>query len=99
MNVRVNFQWEVKSDADAEDGNEFLGGWVADDEMGETDASGLATYSGWITVDEAIAGASYDVMLAEAQHDSVTGKERWGQSDALKHDITTSRCRPTTRRQ
>ena len=86
VNIKVNFQWEVMSNADAEDGNEPLGGWVADDEMGETDASGLATYSGWITSVEAIAGASYDVMLAEEQDDSVTGKEKWGQSDALKHD-------------
>ena len=86
VNIKVNFQWEVMSNADAEDGNEPLGGWVADNEMGETDASGLATYSGWITSVEAIAGASYDVMLAEEQDDSVTGKEKWGQSDLLKHD-------------
>ena len=86
VNVQVNFQWWVKSDADAKDGNEFLGGWVADDEMGETDASGLATYSKEISVEKAIEGASYDVMLAEEQDDGVTGKEEWGQSDALKHE-------------
>ena len=86
VNVQVNFQWSVMSNETAKDGNEPLGGWVADDEMGATNASGKATYSGQITVEDAIAGASYDVMLAEAQHDSVTGKERWTQSAALKHD-------------
>ena len=85
VNVQVNFQWSVKSNADAKDGNEFLGGWVANNAMA-TDASGQATYSGRITVAEAIAGASYDVMLAEEQHDSVTGKERWTESDALEHE-------------
>ena len=84
VNVQVNFQWWVKSNADARDGNEFLGGWVASNEMA-TDADGLATYSGRITVAEAIAGAEYEVALMEEQHDSVTGGERWMQSDALMH--------------
>ena len=85
VNVQVNFQWWVKSNADAKDGDEFLEGWVANNAMA-TDASGLAAYSGPITVAEAIAGASYDVMLAEEQHTSVTGKERWMQSTALTHE-------------
>ncbi|MDE2794489.1 MAG: carboxypeptidase regulatory-like domain-containing protein [Gemmatimonadota bacterium] len=84
VNVQVNFQWWVKSNADARDGNEFLGGWVASNEM-ESDADGLATYSGRITVAEAIAGAEYEVELMEEQHDTVTGEERWMQSDALMH--------------
>ena len=29
VNVQVNFQWLVKSNADAEDGDKFLGGWAA----------------------------------------------------------------------
>ncbi len=85
VNVQVNFQWWAKSNETAKDGNMVLGGWVANNEMA-TDATGLATYSGSITVDEAIAGAEYEVMLAEEQHDSVTGKERWMQSDALTHE-------------
>ena len=84
VNVQVNFQWWVKSNADARDGNEFLGGWVASNEMA-TDADGLATYSGRITAAEAIAGAEYEVELMEEQHDSVTGEERWMQSDELSH--------------
>ena len=49
--------------------------------------TGLAEYSGRITVAEAIAteAPTYTVELAEAQVDSVTGKERWVQSDAVMH--------------
>ena len=85
VNVQVNFQWWVKSNETAKDGDEFLGGWVANNGMA-TDAAGLATYSGRITRAEAIAGASYNVKLMAEQHDSVTGRERWRPSAALKHE-------------
>ena len=98
VNVQVNFQWSVKSNADAKDGDKPLGGWAANngkeaDDDGflaytdTTEATGLAEYSGRITVAEAIAeeAPTYTVKLAEAQVDTVTGKERWGQSDAVMH--------------
>ena len=97
VNVQVNFQWSVKSDADAKDGNDFLGGWAAnngeepDDDgfMAYNDTTdeitGLAKFSDRLEVPDAIAGKTYTVMLAEAQVDSVTGKERWIQSDAKWH--------------
>ena len=47
--------------------------------------TGLAKFSDRLEVPDAIAGKTYTVMLAEAQVDSVTGKERWIQSDAKWH--------------
>ena len=96
VNVQVHFRWSVRSKAEAKDGDEPLGGWGADNGMeadddgymsyGATDAEGSAAYSGQITVAEAIEGAGFEVMLAVEQDDSVTGRERWTQSDALMHE-------------
>ena len=97
VNVQVNFQWSVKSNETAKDGDDFLGGWAAnngeepDDDgfMAYNDTTdeitGLAKFSDRLEVPDAIAGKTYTVMLAEAQVDSVTGKERWIQSDAKWH--------------
>ena len=84
VNVQVNFQWWVKSNADAKDGNEFLEGWSATNGMA-TDEDGLAKYSGRITAAEAVAGASYTVSLDTTQTAAVTGGEDWEQSAALTH--------------
>ncbi len=85
VNVQVNFQWWVKSDADARDGNAFLEGWAAN--HGEaTDGAGHSSYSGRLSVADAIAGMQYEVKLAEAQDDEATGGEQWEQSAALAHE-------------
>ena len=85
VNVQVNFQWSVKSNETAKDGNEFLEGWVAANGMA-TDASGLATYSERLTGDEAIAGALYMVMLdTTATQTQPHMGEKWVQSDAKWH--------------
>ena len=84
VNVQVNFQWWVKSNETAKDGDEPLGGWVANNGM-ETDATGLAMFSERLEVPDAIAGKTYEVMLNEEQDDRVSGEEMWVPSDALEH--------------
>ena len=84
VNVQVNFQWWVKSNETAKDGDEPLGGWVANNGM-ETDATGLAMFSERLEVPDAIAGKTYEVMLNEEQDDTVSGEEMWVPSDALEH--------------
>ena len=83
VNVQVNFQWWVKSNADAKGGNEFLEGWVAANGMA-TGADGKATYSERLTVEDAIAGESYTVMLNTTATQPDMG-EKWVQSDAKEH--------------
>ena len=82
LNTRVNFQWWVKSDARARDGNRFLPGWVADNGVA-TDDEGKATYSGTV----AVSGlpATFPVALEAVQEESVDLGERWEQSAALAH--------------
>ena len=48
LNARANFQWWIKSDKDAKDGNEFLAGWkvVIGTDTIATDKDGKGTYSG-----------------------------------------------------
>ena len=48
LNNRANFQWWVKSDEDAEDGDQFLAGWkvVFGTDTIATDADGKGSYSG-----------------------------------------------------
>ena len=100
VNVRVNFQWWVKSDADAKDGNEFLGGWVV--VMGEETIAtgdgedgtelGKATFTKLLTPAEAIAEQSYTIKLDEDVDDPAYNAgqpdmgEDWVQSDALMHE-------------
>ena len=84
VNVQVNFQWWVKSNETAKDGNEFLGGWVANNGM-ETDATGLAMFSERLEEPDWIAGKTYEVMLNEEQDDRVSGEEMWVPSDTLEH--------------
>ena len=83
VNVQVNFQWSVKSDADAKDGNESLEGWAAN-HGDATDEDGFASYSERLSVADAIAGMDYAVMLDEEASQPDEG-ERWMQSDALSH--------------
>ncbi len=93
INTRVNFQWWVKSNATAKDGNQFLGGWRATNGMA-TNSRGLATYTGTLTASQiaaAIRGTSarFTVsMNATSQHDSVDGGEKWTQSRSLSHAHT-----------
>ena len=85
VNVQVNFQWSVKSNADARNGDKLLGGWKV--RMGEGDDAtthttadstdmevaaedhGLATFSERLTVEDAIAEKSYTVVLDEGTED------------------------------
>ncbi len=92
INTRVNFQWWVKSNATAKDGNQFLGGWKAKNGM-TTNSRGLATYSGKLSATQiaaAIRGtpARFTVSLDTNQADSVDGRERWTQSSSLSHTHT-----------
>ena len=84
LNQAANFQWQIKSNADAKDGNEFLAGWkvVMGTDTIVTGADGKGSYSG-----TAVLGAEpakYTVMAdTTIQADSLTMKEEWTQSDAL----------------
>ena len=79
LNTRVNFQWSVKSDADAKDGNRFLEGWVAKNGIA-TDADGKAIYSAAVNVSEL--PKTFAVALNTVQADAVDMDERWVQSAA-----------------
>ena len=88
LNQAVNFQWWVKSNAEAKDGNEFLPGWKVI--MGDTikadtittDAKGKATYSG--TAKLGPKPTEITIMVDTlAQADSLTMGEEWTQSDGL----------------
>ena len=90
LNQGVNFQWWVKSDEDAKDGNEFLEGWkviMGDTVMADTiitGADGKATYSG--TVELGAKPAEITIMLDTlAQDDTLTMGEKWTQSKALTY--------------
>ena len=92
INTRVNFQWWVKSNEHAKDGNQFLGGWEATNGM-VTNSRGLATYTGTLTESQmaaAIEGrpARYTVSLDSDQADSVDMREKWTQSSSLSHAHT-----------
>ena len=92
INTRVNFQWWVKSNETAKDGNRFLGGWRATNGM-TTNSDGLATYTGTLSAGQmaaVIAGrpARFTVAMNTSQHDSVDGGEKWTQSRSLSHAHT-----------
>ena len=92
VNTRVNFQWWVKSDEDAKDGDQFLEGWKATNGKA-TNSRGLATYSDTVTTaqrDLLAAGTpvKFSVELDTAQLADVDGNEKWRQSSALSHTHT-----------
>ena len=82
LNTRANFQWWVKSDADAKDGNRFLEGWEANNGIA-TDADGKAIYSAAVDVSEL--PKTFAVALNTVQADAVDMDERWVQSAALTY--------------
>ena len=92
INTRVNFQWWVKSNEDAKDGNRFLGGWEAKNGK-KTNSRGLATYSGTVTASQMASlidaqPVRFTVEMDTDQADSVDMRERWTQSRALAHTHT-----------
>ena len=85
LNQAANFQWSVKSDETAKDGNEFLGGWkvVMGSDTIATGADGKGSYSGIVPL-----GAMPATMMVVAdttQADSLTMGEDWSQSAALTY--------------
>ena len=96
INTRVNFQWWVKSNKDAKDGNQFLGGWVAKNGktvLDTTDADGVGRYSGKVSAAQMaslIKGTSvrFTVALDTVQADSVDMNERWVRSRSVSHAHT-----------
>ena len=85
LNQGVNFQWRIKSNETAKDGNEFLAGWkvVMGMDTIATGADGKGSYSG-----TAALGATpdtYTIMADTTQADTLTMGEEWVQSDALVH--------------
>ena len=96
INTRVNFQWWVKSNEDAKDGNQFLGGWVAKNGktvLDTTDADGMGRYSGKVSAAQMaslIKGTPlrFTVALDTVQADSVDMNERWVQSRSVSHAHT-----------
>ncbi len=92
INTRVNFQWWVKSNATAKDGNQFLGGWRATNGSA-TNSRGLATYTGRLSASQiaaAIRGlpARFTVAMSATQADSVDMNEKWTASGSKSHSHT-----------
>ena len=84
LNTIANFQWWVKSDADAKDGNEFLEGWTATNGV-PTDEDGLAKLTAPVAV------ADLPMTFGVAIDDEASqpdGGERWTQSAGLSHTHT-----------
>ena len=83
LNQAANFQWWIKSNADAKDGNEFLAGWkvVMGTDTIVTGADGKGSYSGTAVLGDT--AAMYTIMADTTQVDSLTMKEEWTQPDAL----------------
>ena len=83
LNQAANFQWWIKSDADAKDGDKGLADWqvVIGTDTITTGADGKATYSG--TVALGATPAKYTIMADTTQADSLTMGEKWMQSEAL----------------
>ncbi len=85
LNNRANFQWWIKSDDEAKDGNEFLANWkvVFGTDTIATDADGKGSYSGMVAL--GAKPATMTVMADTTQADSLTMGEEWMQSAALKY--------------
>ncbi|MDE2875876.1 MAG: carboxypeptidase regulatory-like domain-containing protein [Gemmatimonadota bacterium] len=84
LNTVANFQWWVKSNADARDGNEFLEGWTATNGVA-TDEDGLAKVTVPVAVDDL--PMTFEVGLHE-EAPQPDGSEMWTQSDMLSHSHT-----------
>jgi len=93
INTRVNFQWWVKSNATAKDGNQFLEGWVAKAgtmKLDTTGENGLAKYSGTVSSSQMQAmirgtAARFSVSLDADQTSAADMDELWKQSAPLSH--------------
>ena len=90
INIRVNFQWAVMSNATAKDGNEYLANWEATNGS-VTNASGLATFSDTLTMDQrtSVIGGTpmrFTVSMDDSQEDSVDMGELWTQSRSRSHE-------------
>ncbi len=85
LNNRANFQWWIKSDDEAKDGNEFLANWnvVFGTDTIATGADGKGSYSGTVALGDM--PAKMTVMADTTQADSLTMKEEWMQSAALTY--------------
>ncbi|MDE2874747.1 MAG: carboxypeptidase regulatory-like domain-containing protein [Gemmatimonadota bacterium] len=85
LNARANFQWWIKSDADAEDGDMGLEGWhvVIGTDTITTGADGKGSYSTMVPV--GAKPAEIMVMADTTQDDTLTMGERWKQPKALKY--------------
>ena len=84
LNTIANFQWWVKSDAEAKDGNEFLEDWTATNGVA-TDEDGLATLTAPVAVDDL--PMTFEVAIDDEASQPDSG-ERWTQSDMLTHTHT-----------
>ena len=82
LNGRANFQWWIKSDADAKDGDQFLEGWhvVIGTDTITTGADGKGSYSTMVPVGDM--PAMITVMADTIQDDTLTMGERWTQPAA-----------------
>ena len=92
INTRVRFQWWVKSNEDAKDGNEFLSSWKATNGM-VSDHNGRGRYTGTVTAAQMKSlidarPVTFTVALDRNQHDSVDGGELWSQSRSQTHTHT-----------
>ena len=85
LNARANFQWWVKSNADARDGDEFLEGWhvVIGTDTITTGEDGKGSYSTMVDLDDM--PAEIMVMADTIQDDTLTMNESWEQSKALTY--------------
>ena len=92
INIRVRYQWWVKSNETAKDGNEFLEGWVATNGSA-TDGNGRARFTYTLTTaqqNSVIRGTPvrFTASLDDDQADSVDMRERWTQSRSLSYGHT-----------
>ncbi len=87
LNNRANFQWWIKSDEEAKDGNEFLAGWkvILGTDTITTDADGKATYTGTVALGDTAAAKMTVMADTTIQADSLTMGEEWVQSKALTY--------------
>ena len=82
LNTIANFQWWVKSDADARDGNEFLEGWMAGGVP--TNENGLAIVSTPVAVEDL--PMAFTVALDTMGQPDMG--EKWNASGTLTHTHT-----------
>ena len=89
LNTRANFQWWVKSNAEARGGDQPLPHWKVTMGKGDDAVSAVTGNDGKAThttsVDVADLPAKFTIALDTIQADSVDGGERWRQTAALSH--------------